>query len=260
MTTTPITYSGFERRERLLQLVEARQRVTIEQICDEFSVSPATARRDLENLAQEGKVRRFHGGALALKSAPPEPPFAERSAAQADEKRRIGRAAAELIHEGETVFLSSGTTVLEVARNLRSYRNLTVVTNSLLVTNALADAPGITLIGLGGMLRSSELSFIGHLTELGLNELRVSKVVLGIRAIDLETGLTNDYLPETQTDRKILSISREVILVADHTKCERVSSVFLAPMSVVNTFVTDTDAPPEFTAALEAMGIQVLTV
>src|SRR5664279_6598980 len=115
----PITYSGLERREQLLRLVESQQRVTITQICQEFVVSQATARRDLEVLEQEGKVQRFHGGALLILSAPPEPSFAERSGEQSDEKRRIGRAAAALVSDGETLFLGSGTTVLEVARNLR---------------------------------------------------------------------------------------------------------------------------------------------
>ena len=256
----PFTYSGLERRELLLRFVETQDRVTIEQVCEEFDVSPATARRDLQLLAENGKIRRFHGGAIAARSAPPEPPFVERSSEQAEEKNRIGQAAAALVHDGETILLSSGTTVLEVARHLRDRRDLTVVTNSLLVMNMLNDAPGITLIALGGILRPTEQSFIGHLSELALNELRVRKVIMGIRAIDLETGLTNDYLPETQTDRKILSISREVILVADHTKCERTSSVFLASLNVVHTFITDDKAPPAFLAALRESGIEVMVV
>ncbi len=117
------------------------------------------------------------------------------------------------------------------------------------------------MVGLGGILRSSEQSFIGHLTELALSELRVNKVIMGIRAIDLEPGITNDYLPETQTDRKILSISREVIVVADHTKCARISSVFLAPfVHQVHTFMTDTLDAGEFAASLRDLGIQVITV
>lgn len=258
--TTSITISGLERREQLLHFVETHQRATIAEICDEFLVSPATVRRDLETLEQEGKLRRFHGGALAIRSAPPEPPFVERSGAQAEEKRRIGRAAAALVQDGEAILLGSGTTVLEVARNLRQHQDLTVVTNSLLVMNMLADVPSVTLVGLGGILRPTEKSLIGHLTELTLNELRVQKVIMGIRAVDLDAGITNDYLPETQTDRKILGISRELILVADHTKCGRTSSVFLAPLDVVHTFVTDTEAPVEFTSALRDLGVQVITV
>src|SRR5690606_18135731 len=130
-----LTYSGLERREQLLRFVQARNRVTIEQVCAEFDISPATARRDLQALADDGKIRRFHGGAIAAKTAPPEPPFLERSSEQAEEKRRIGQAAAGLVRDGESVLLSSGTTVLEVARHLRDRRNLTVVTNSLLVMN-----------------------------------------------------------------------------------------------------------------------------
>lgn len=257
--TTPIIFSGVERRERLLEFVETHERVTITEICEAFMISPATARRDLEALELSGQLRRFHGGALTVKSAPPEPPFTERSREQENEKQRIGQTAAALVQDGETLFLGSGTTVLEVARHLRQYKRLTVVTNSLLVMNMLANVPEITLITLGGILRPSEQSFIGHLTEMALDELRVNKVIMGIRAIDLEAGITNDYLAETQTDRKILSISREVIVVADHTKCERVSSVLLAPLSTIHTFVTDTETPSEFTTALHERGIRVLT-
>lgn len=190
----------------------------------------------------------------------PEPPFIERASAQAAEKQRIGQAAAALVNDGDTILLSSGTTVVEVARHLRHHRDLTVVTNSLLVMDMLRDVPQLTLIALGGILRPTEQSFIGHLTEQALGDLRVGKVIMGIRAIDLETGLMNDYLPETQTDRKILSITRNVILVADHTKCERASSVFLAPLTMVNTFVTDDRAPPDFLAALRKLGIEALAV
>ena len=258
--TTPVTLSGLERRESLLQFVQTYERVTISEICEEFLVSPATARRDLDSLETSGYIRRFHGGALTIKEdAPPEPSFSERSGEQASEKQEIGKLAAQLIDNGETLFLGSGTTVLEVARNLRQHTGLTVVTNSLLVMNMLSDLPELTLVSLGGILRISEQSFIGHLTELLLDELRVNKAIIGTRAINLDMGLTNDYLAETQTDRKILSISREVIVVADHTKCERTSSVLLAPLSAIHTLVTDAQTRLEFTSALKERDIRVLT-
>src|SRR5205085_854636 len=101
-------------------------------------------------------------------------------------------------------FLGSGTTVLEVARNLNNCERLTVITNSLPVMNMLSDKPGVNLIGLGGVFRPEELSFIGHITIQALAELRVDKVVMGIRAMDSDEGLTNDYVPETMTARAIL--------------------------------------------------------
>ena len=252
--------SNIERQESLLRLVEKEQRLSVSQICEEFSVSPATARRDLEVLTKNGKVRRIHGGALALKSAPPEPPIALRSAEQVEEKKRIGRAGATLIKDGDTVFLGSGTTVLEVANNLRSRRGLTVITHSLSVMNVLAGAPDITLVNLGGILRSNALSFIGHLTEQALADIRVEKIIFGIRAIDTEAGLTIDHLPAAQTLRAVLNIGKELILVADHTKCERASMAFVAPITVIDTFITDTKAPNTFISALTDQGIQVLTV
>src|SRR5512136_1755361 len=165
-----IDLSAPERQQRLLRTIEQQRRITVNQIVAQFEVSLATARRDLETLADQGKVQRVHGGAIAVRLAPPEPPVLQRTSEQSSEKVRIGQAAVDLIADGETIFLSSGTTVLEVARRLRGKRNLTVITNSLLVVNELADAPELSLICLGGMLRRSEMSLIGHITELALGE------------------------------------------------------------------------------------------
>ena len=165
-----------ERQRQILSLLGRQGRLSVSEIVEQFSISEATARRDLETLASQGKVQRVHGGVMALEKAPPELPILERKTEQVREKERIGRAAAGLVREGESVFLGSGTTVLEVARNLRDRSQLTVVTNSLPVLNMLAGQNGMTVISLGGMMRESELSFIGHITEQALAELRVDKV------------------------------------------------------------------------------------
>lgn len=249
--------SATERQRRLLAWIEQRERVSVPEIIDHFAVSPATARRDLEVLAGEGKVQRVHGGAIAMRRTPPEPPVLQRAAEQAEEKKRIAAATASLIADGETVFLSSGTTVMEVAHLLRDRRNLTVFTNSLLVVNALADAPGVEVILLGGMVRSSESSLVGTLTMRSLAELRAIKVIFGIRAIDLEQGLTNNALEESLVDREILRVASETIIVADHTKFGRVSTVFVAPVQAIDVLVTDAAAPADMVAALRLAGIDV---
>ena len=247
-----------ERQKQILSLLSRQGRLSVAEIVEQFSVSEATARRDLESLASEGKVQRVHGGAIAVEQAPPELPILERENEQADEKVRIGRVTAELISDNDSVFLGSGTTVLEVAKNLRDRKNLTVITNSLPVLNALAGLKEITVISLGGQLRDSELSFIGHITEQALAEVRVDKVVMGTRGISLEHGLTNDYLQETLTDRAILKIGREVIIVADHTKVNRVSTVLLAPLGAVHTFVTNEQADRKFVQSLKKQDIKVI--
>ena len=255
-----LSLSSIERQKELLHLLEQHHRVTVTEIAEHFSVSLATVRRDLETLTEQGKIQRFHGGAIAVPKAPPELPALERESEQAEHKKRIGRAAAELVEDGDTILLGSGTTVLEVARNLRQHRRLTVITNSLPVINILTDAPEINVVCLGGILRRSELSMIGHITEQALAEVVADKVIMGIRALDVERGLTNDYLPETKTDRAILGIGRKVIIVADHTKCGRVSTAFVAPITAIQKLVTDSRTSPEFVAALRAKGIEVFTV
>jgi DeoR/GlpR family transcriptional regulator of sugar metabolism len=172
---------------------------------------------------------------------------------------RIGKATAAIINDGETVFLGSGSTVLEVARALRGWKKITVITNSLPVINALAGAEGINLVCLGGMLRESEFSFIGHITEQSLGEVRADKVVMGTRAISLEHGLTHEYLPETLTDRAILKSGKEVLIVADHTKFGQEATVLLAPLSAIQTIVTDDGIPSDFLKAARKAGIRVVT-
>jgi len=224
----------------------------------QFSISEATARRDLETLSSQGKAKRVHGGVIAVEQAPPELPILERENDQADEKARIGRAAANLVENNETVFLGSGTTVLEIARNLRDRRHMTVITNSLPVLNILAGNKEMTVVSLGGMLRDSELSFIGHITEQALVEVRADKVFMGTRGVSLEHGLTNDYLQETLTDRAILKSGREVVIVADHTKVNRMATVLLAPLSSMHTFVTDSKVDSKFIQALNRQSVQVV--
>src|SRR5687768_9343346 len=247
-----------ERQKQILSLLTRQQRLSVAEIVTQFAISEATARRDLETLASQGKAQRVHGGVIAVEQAPPELPILEREKEQEDEKTRIGRAAASLVGNNETVFLGSGTTVLEIARYLRDHKNLTVITNSLPVLNILAGQKDITVVSLGGMLRESELSFIGHITEQALVEVRADKVFMGTRGVSLEHGLTNDYLQETLTDRAILKSGREVIIVADHTKVNRVATVQLAPLSQMYTFVTDSKSDKKFVQALKRQDIQVV--
>ena len=247
-----------ERQKQILARLNKRGRLSVAEIVEHFAISEATARRDLGSLASQGRAQRVHGGAIASDQAPPELPILERQGEEPDEKARIGRRAAELVMPKETVLLGSGTTVLELARNLRNRRDLTVITNSLPVLNMLAGLDGIAIIALGGMLRRTELSFIGHISDLALAELRADKVIMGARGISLEQGLTSDFLPETMTDRAILKIAREVIIVADHTKINRISSALLAPLSRIDKLVTDKRAPRAFVAALRKRGIEVL--
>ena len=246
------------RRDQVLDYILQNQHVSVAQICDTFSVSEATARRILNELAAETKIERVRGGAIAMQHGSLERGFRSRSIEQEEEKHRIGMAAAELVNDGDTIFLGSGTTVLEVAYHLRGRQNLTVMTNSVAIIELLKDTAEIMLIGLGGILWHSEQSFIGHITEQALSQLHADKVITGIRAIDVDKGLSNRDPMCTQTERSILAVGEQVIIVADHTKCNAVDMAFVAPLTAIHMLVTDTDTPDEFVSALTSRGIQVI--
>ena len=249
--------STVERINRILEIIEEKKSITIETICNECNVSQATGRRDLDKLHKEGIITRVHGGAIALKKSHPESPLFQRMEIQTENKKRIGAAMAALIQNGETVFLGSGTTVYEVAKYLRDRQELTVITNSLLVINELITNSTITLVALGGIMRHSEQSMIGGIAEESLAGLYVDKVIIGIHGIDIEQGLTNHDLPEAITDRKILEAGKRVFIVADHTKLGAVSVSKVAPITIVDTIVTDTSIPRELITEIERLGIRI---
>lgn len=246
------------RLDQILRYIEQRQRVDVEEISRTFDVSPATARRDLDQLSEAGKINRIHGGATAMKKAPPEQPVLLRGNDQAHEKALIGETAAALVNDGDTILMGGGTTVLEVARHLTGKSNLTVITNSLLVVNALSGCPEIHLFILGGFVRHAELLTYGLYTDQILSDLYVDKVFLGIRAISIRRGLSIDFLPELSTERLFLKKGKEIVVVADHTKFNREATSLIGPLTAVHHIVTDNQAPEETIAELRSSGIQVL--
>jgi len=252
--------SGLERQEQLLRYLEISHRASVAEICERFNISEATTRRDLNILAKTGKIRRTHGGAILTRKSPPELPVYHRMNDLTEVKDRMGLEAARLVQDGETVFLGTGTSTLATARFLTTRKNLTVITNSLVIANYLVDYPDINLVVLGGQLRRSELSLIGYITEKAISELRADKVFIGIHGIDPEQGLTNHYLQETMTDRTILQLSPDITIIADHTKCGRVSTAVVAPITKIKTLITDTETPAEFVESLKSKGIAVIQV
>jgi DeoR/GlpR family transcriptional regulator of sugar metabolism len=231
-----------ERHQRIVEMVRQSRQATIAELSRAFEVSNVTIRRDLRELAALGVLRRAHGGAIAAVPAPPEPPVVQRMTQSETRKACIGRAAASLVSDGESVFIGSGSTTAYVVRNLAARKNLTVVTNALNVATELAAAPDVTVVVTGGMMRASELSLVGHITEQALREVRVDKVILGMRAM---------------TDRTIIEMAPELIVVADHTKFGNVASAYVAPVQRITTLVTDAAADHRVLARFEELGIRI---
>ncbi len=244
-----------ERRAKVLQLIRYHGEASVDQLSREIGVSAATVRRDLRVLGDRGELVRTYGGAVPS----PTRPVAGRGTEHAAVKRRIGRRAAQLVRDGETVVIGSGTTALEVGRHLADRAPLTVVSNALDVLQVLLDRPGIELISLGGVVRPGMHSLLGHLTELTAREMQADKLVMGTAAFEPERGLSNDHMPEVLTDRALRAMAREVIVVADSTKYGRIAPARVFGLKEVDTLVTDDGLPSAGRVAIERLGVRVIT-
>jgi DeoR/GlpR family transcriptional regulator of sugar metabolism len=250
-----------ERQRLILEALYESKKVTVQDLSRRFGTSKVTIRRDLQDLAATGLLQRAHRGAVVALPAPPEPPIIHRMVLEQSSKESIARAAAELVHDGDAIFIGSGSTTAYLARFLGERSNLTVVTNALnIATDLAANARNITIVMSGGVIRPDELSALGHIAELALAEVRVDKVFMGMQAISLEGGLTTDHLPEVTTTRKILSMAPELIVLADHTKFGRMAAAYIAPVERITTLVTDTATDRSIISQLERLGIKILVV
>ena len=247
-----------ERQIWIRRLVDDQGSVTVAEVSSRLGVSEATIRRDLEEMNQRGWIYRTHGGGVRVDRVLQEPPINQRLRERSDEKQRIGRAAARLIEDGETIFLGSSTTVLEIARNIPNQIHLKIITNSIPIVNELASHQNVEIIVIGGALRRSELSLVGHFAEQMVQEFRADKVFMGIHAIDFVNGLTNDDLQESIFDRMILNLAPKTILVADHTKFGRVSTVKVGSVTAVHTIITDTLTPAQIIEDIRQIKIDVI--
>ncbi len=248
-----------KRQKHILQYLHTKGTASVEDLHDELKASEATIRRDIAELARQKKIKRARGRIFPPNLSEVEPPVFQRSHLQAEEKRSIAIKTAELIQDEETIFLGTGSTILEIARHLKEKRELTVITNSLPIAYFLAKFPNINLVLTGGFLRRPEWSLIGYLVEQALEQLRADKIIMSFQGIELEHGLTNRSILETPTDRAILEWSPKIIVVADHTKCNVTeASLIASEFDKVDTFITDPATPDDFVDALRQKGVNVI--
>jgi DeoR/GlpR family transcriptional regulator of sugar metabolism len=249
-----------ERQQLILAALQENNRVTVPELAARFGTSEVTIRRDLSELATYGKLIRAHRGALKVTPAPPEAPVVQRMAQDREVKNAIASSALELVNDGDSIFIGSGSTMSVFARGLADKKRLAVFTNALNIAVDLAAGENeITVIVTGGVLRAAELSLLGHIAELTLPEVRVSKIFMGAQALSLEGGWTTDALAEVPTTRRVLGMSPELVVLADHSKLGRTAAAFIAPLQRIATLVTDKEADSEFVRQARDRGVLVIT-
>jgi DeoR/GlpR family transcriptional regulator of sugar metabolism len=246
-----------DRHQHVVELLERHGRVDVAALAVDCAVSEMTVRRDLEQLERMGCLRRVHGGAVLDAPRGVDAPFAVRRLRRVEAKRRIAGKVAELIRDGESIVLDSGTTVLEVARALTD-RRLLAMALSLHVADVMADARDVRLLVAGGEVRPGERSFTGAVAEHAVAALRFDTTVLAVGGIDAGGDGVTDYdLAEVRVKQLAVRLCRRTLVVTDSTKLDRVAVGHVCDLDAVDVLVTDTDADDAYLDLFRSAGVEV---
>ena len=249
-----------ERRDKIFEQVKGDGRVAVADLSRQFGVSDVTIRADLQALAERNLVVRTHGGAVSANRGPYDLSLAMRRRQQVVEKSRIGAASAAMIANGDAIFLDSSSTALAIAQHLKRHHDLTVITNSLVVSNEMLDVPGITVVMPGGTLRRDTASLVGVEGLAMLEKYNVQKGFFGAHGINVPLGLTDVSEAESGVKRPLVAMCRQVVAVLDATKWGRVGVASFASLADVDCIVTDNHAPAQMVEAVRSLGIEVVLV
>ncbi len=249
---------GESRRRKMLEWLREEGSARVSVLAAAFEVSEVTVRQDLEKLEADGHIVRQHGGAY-LKSVPDQVrAMALQHQENRDAKRRIGRAAAALVEDGETIILDSGSTTTEVAANLFGRRDMTVITNALNIALMLGAEPGFEVHMTGGHFKAPTLSLSGERSADFFNGLYAQKLFLATAALDVEGGLTYPALSDIAVKRAMIRSAQRVFVVADSSKIGARSFCVLGDLGDVDVLVTDDGIDEKQLKAIEAAGVQVI--
>jgi len=239
-----------ERRAAIAKTVTQNGTARVADLVTQFGVNVATIRRDLKALEEQGKIQRVHGGAVSLGKTAPKSTTAQEA--------RIGQAVAEMISDGETIFLGPGRLPLEVARCLAARSRLTIVTNGLKVAHWIALNTPHTLIVTGGQAEGHDIGLTGQLTQAALSSLRANHVILQLDGVSAVDGLTDDSLPQAEVARLLLKIGPQIIILAQPERVGQVAAAHIAPISDADIVVTAREAPSPPLWDLSEAGVRVV--
>lgn len=249
-----------ERRRAILEILNREGRVLVLDLARHFATSQVTIRKDLEALHAHGLIHRTHGGALpAREGALEDPTLREKEKLHRSEKLRIAEAAAGMVQEGQVVILDSGTTTTAIARALRGFQNLTIVTNAVNIAAELSGSP-VEVILTGGTLRKNSFSLVGPIAEETLRRLNADLLFLGVDGFDVHYGLSTPNLLEAKVNRTMVEVAKRTVAVCDASKFGRRSLSLIVPPGALQEVITDRGIPKSDLRALKKSGIEVTLV
>lgn len=251
------------RRRRILELVEREGVISLRHLAEATETSEVTVRRDLRQLESEGRLVRQRGGAEAFPADPTgststEPTYAEKTRVAAAHKSAIATRAAALISAGDAIVIGAGTTTHALAQRIASLQDVAVVTNSILVAEALAPASGIDVTLTGGSLRGPTFALVGPAAEGSLGHIHAQRLFISGNGLTAARGLTTPNPVVASMDRALVAAAREVVVLVDHTKIGHDTMALTVPTESITTLITDSDAPEDELDALRAAGVEVI--
>lgn len=252
-------HATVDRREKILSILASQGKVYVHELSEQFKVSEVTIRNDLDQLESKRQLIRARGGAMKLEgNVAADIMLSDKNKLNYKEKARIGAKAASLISDSDTIILDSGTTTSEIARNISGFNNLSIITNAINIVNILSQYPSVNIIIPGGYLRKNSLSLVGPLAEKNLRNFYVDKAFIGVDGFDTQFGAYTPNIEEAHLNEIMISIAKEVIVVADSSKFKRKSLAYICPVESINTIVTDEGLSQEDFKRLTDKGINVI--
>jgi len=246
------------RRNQIKELISDFGSTKVDALSKRFGVSEVTIRADLRFLEKQGIILRSYGGAHIREAVGTDISIIKKRKLHAAEKRRIGRAAAELIHDGDSIILDSGTTTSEVVKYLDGKENLTIMTNAVNIATALAGRANSTVMLTGGVLRQKSFSLVGVQAERTLRDYHFDKAFIGVDGFDLTAGLTTPNPYEAHLNTIMAEVAKEVIILTDSSKFGRKSLVSIIGMDQIDRVITDSNIPPAYINHLKEHNIGVI--
>lgn len=248
-----------ERRQAILSALEEARQLSVSELSVRFDVSEVTIRSDLQALSEQGMLLRTRGGALASQVMP-EMSFDVRQQQYAEQKSRIGKAAAALVGDGDTIAIDASTTAQAIIPYIRHLSELTVVTNSLKVTMGLLGYPNIQVLLPGGHLRRESISLIGQSDNDLIQDIHIRLGFFGARGLTIQEGLTDVNIEEVKTKQRLVQRCQRVVVMADARKWSQVTTATFASLDQVDSIITDFGAPSVMVDVLRQQGVDVTLV
>lgn len=252
-------YSTEERRSVILNKLHDEGRVNVVSLVEIFGVSEVSIRKDLAVLEERQLLVRVKGGAINIHQTEDfdDLSISSKQKIHSTEKRILGKFAASLIKENETIILDSGTTIMEVAKNLENFNNLTIITNALNMAITLNNYDRFSVIVLGGKMRSLSYSTVGMLSEYALKNFYCDKLFLGVDSFNIKDGLSTPNIEEASLNQAMIASAKEVIAVFDSSKFGKRGFAHISKLDRINTIVTDSNISEEYKQYIESAGIKL---